>query len=201
MEAELARITNPKFPKGMNALQFLDHFGIGNTLPSGEVECLFCGRSGKDYFDVEMHDGFCVASFLIGAAVQLENEEFWNKWVFPEGASPDDIKVELADYRQILKNLGSLLDYFTMGRMSKPTYTLNSMISEIEEVQNEFMDDFFAEEIEVRLNRIISKEDILEVADHLKMHDYAQIAEVWRSPRSAQLHSRLIELSKLFGEN
>jgi len=64
---------------------------------------------------------------------RLRSADYWCNWVYPEGATPEDIQNELADFKDIMGRFSRVLDYATGGRMSKPTYTVEAMCSVIDE--------------------------------------------------------------------
>ncbi len=78
--------------------------------------------------------------------VQLESADYWNNWVYPEGATPDDIQNELADFKDMIDRFECVLDHVTGGRMSKATYTKGAMIGVIDDRIDELIEEASAPE-------------------------------------------------------
>jgi len=72
---------------------------------------------------------------------QNKSADYWSNWVYPEGASPDDVQNELADFHDMIDRFECMLDHATGGRMSKATYTKDAMISVIDDHINELVDE------------------------------------------------------------
>jgi len=72
---------------------------------------------------------------------QNKSADYWSNWVYPEGASPDDVQNELADFHDMIDRFECMLDHATGGRMSKATYTKDAMISAIDDHINELVDE------------------------------------------------------------
>ena len=71
---------------------------------------------------------------------QNEPDEFWNNWVYPEGANAEEIQSELRDFSILMKNVSIVYDALSGGRISKPMTDPNVVISvcqEYMEQQNE----------------------------------------------------------------
>lgn len=64
---------------------------------------------------------------------RLKSAEFWSNWVYPEGATPEDIQNELIDFKDLIDRFSKVLDHATGGRMSKANYTVEAMCSEIDD--------------------------------------------------------------------
>lgn len=64
--------------------------------------------------------------------VKLKSAEFWSNWVYPEGATAEDVQNELADFKDLIDRFSKVLDHATGGRMSKANYTVEAMCSEID---------------------------------------------------------------------
>lgn len=65
--------------------------------------------------------------------VKLKSAEFWSNWVYPEGATAEDVQNELADFKDLIDRFSKVLDHATGGRMSKANYTVEAMCSEIDD--------------------------------------------------------------------
>ena len=63
---------------------------------------------------------------------ELQRKDFWSKWVYPEGASPEDIQKELLDYRDFMVEASKVYMYFTNNNISKVNTKAESVIGEIE---------------------------------------------------------------------
>lgn len=63
---------------------------------------------------------------------KLESAEFWSNWVYPEGATAEDVQNELADFKDLMDRFSKVLFHSTGGRMSKANYTVEAMCSEID---------------------------------------------------------------------
>lgn len=58
---------------------------------------------------------------------KYESADFWNNWVYPDGATAEQIQDELADYQMIINEVSKVYDHVTDGRISKP----NTLASEV----------------------------------------------------------------------
>ena len=71
---------------------------------------------------------------------EKESADYWNNWAYPEGATPEDIQNELADFKDMIDRFECVLEHVTGGQMSKATYTKEVMISVIDDKINELID-------------------------------------------------------------
>ena len=75
-----------------------------------------------------------VVSEIAKLEARLETLEFWQKWVFPDGANPDAIQQELIDFHTVITEVAKVYDNLTNGRISKPTTRAEVVIAEVEYV-------------------------------------------------------------------
>lgn len=71
---------------------------------------------------------------LIEAYDDFENAEFWKKWVYPEGANPEEIQNELMDYHEMLEEVSKVYMHVTMGRISKQNTHASAVIGEADDI-------------------------------------------------------------------
>lgn len=62
------------------------------------------------------------------AEAKLESAEFWNHWVYPDGATPEQIQNELFDYRTYLLETAKVYEHITCGKFSKQNTTAAAVI-------------------------------------------------------------------------
>ena len=72
---------------------------------------------------------------------QIKSADYWNNWVYPEGATPENIQNELADFKDMIDRFECVLEHITGGQMSKATYAKEVMISVIDDKINELVDE------------------------------------------------------------
>lgn len=70
---------------------------------------------------------------------KLEGAEFWNNWVYPQGATAEEIQNELADYKMIMSNVSVVYDHITCGLLSKCNYEASVVISEADNYQEKLI--------------------------------------------------------------
>lgn len=87
--------------------------------------------------------------------IELENYEecwnsFWKDIIVDENGDIklDQLKRELADYSMIIENVSTVYCELTNSRMSKPHYHASSVISCVNSVQEEYVEDWFKDETE-----------------------------------------------------
>jgi len=76
---------------------------------------------------------------------QLEAADYWKNWVYPEGATPEQIQNELVDYKMVMGIASEVYDHITHGRISKPNTLAREIIAVADEVAQELLDEELAE--------------------------------------------------------
>lgn len=68
----------------------------------------------------------------------LDNDDYWGQEAAQiTKAELEQIKKELCDYHDMMENAGSVYYEITGGRMSKPNYTADAVLSVVEEIRQE----------------------------------------------------------------
>jgi len=80
------------------------------------------------------------APALIAELRRLQAMEFWSKFVYPEGATAEEVQAELNDYHTILNNVSKVYCEITNGRVSKPNTLASSVLSEANAYTQEQID-------------------------------------------------------------
>ena len=73
----------------------------------------------------------------VALQAKYDAASFWSDWVYPEGAKPEDIHNELADFKDMINRFEHVLEHATGGRMSKATYKVEQICSVIDEYYGE----------------------------------------------------------------
>jgi hypothetical protein len=72
---------------------------------------------------------------------RLEADEFWAKLVYPEGATPEQIRAELQDFHFIMGECAKVYMHVTGGRISKPNTYAFEVISVADERVQDAVDE------------------------------------------------------------
>lgn len=80
---------------------------------------------------------------------KLEGAEFWSKFVYPEGASAQDVQNELDDYHEMMGEVGRVYDHVTGGVISKPNTRASAVIEVADEHIQELIEEAIKDEREV----------------------------------------------------
>ncbi len=125
---------------------------------------------GKDKKDVEIAR---LQAELDEANNKYRAAEFWNKWVYPEGAMPLDIQNELADFRMVMERVPEVYMHITGGKLSKVEYDASVVIAEADEYQNKIIQEAIddeTEDLKAQLDAanlaLAGARDALEMAPH-----------------------------------
>lgn len=111
---------------------------------------------------------------------QLEAANFWNNWVYPDGASAEDVQNELADYRFVMQEAAKVYDNLTRGRISKPNTKASAVISVVEEI--------IAEESQAANERIVELKWLLQNEPPDDLGSYTQLErQNWNKRRDKAL--------------
>jgi len=73
--------------------------------------------------------------------VKLESADFWNNWVYPDGATAEEIQDELSDYFMMINEVAKVYGHITGGRISKPNTKAFEVIGEYENRVSEMIDE------------------------------------------------------------
>ena len=76
---------------------------------------------------------------------EFENADFWNNWVYPEGATAEQIQNELHDFRVLVDNVAKVYDVITGGRISKPMTIPSAVIGVYEDIVQDTIDQAIKE--------------------------------------------------------
>lgn len=68
---------------------------------------------------------------------RLESAEFWNKFVYPEGATAEQIQNELSDYHTFLNETAKVYGHVTHGRISKQNTIAEAVIAVADDCEAE----------------------------------------------------------------
>ena len=85
------------------------------------------------YHILDENDKLLTAEELCERLEEHDAADFWANWVYPEGASPEDVNNELADFKDMIGRFERVLSHATGGRMSRADYTVEAMCSVIDE--------------------------------------------------------------------
>lgn len=104
---------------------------------------------------------------LISAYDAYEGADFWNKWVYPEGATPEQIQNELSDFRSLMSEVSEVYMHITQGRISKQNTKAFAVIGEADAVNQRDTAEAIEEATEELQDEIIALEKaLLIIADH-----------------------------------
>jgi hypothetical protein len=78
----------------------------------------------------------------------LQSADFWSNWVYPDGATPEQIQNELDDFHMVIGNVSKVYDHITKGRISKPNTLAEEVISVADDIVTELIMDEINEERE-----------------------------------------------------
>ena len=81
------------------------------------------------------------AQKLIGTTRRLMSAEFWNKFVYPEGALAQDVQNELNDYKFLLEQVSLVYCHVTGGLLSKTNYFASEVISAMDRFVEHMIDE------------------------------------------------------------
>lgn len=68
---------------------------------------------------------------------KLEAADFWSNWVYPEGATAEQVQSELTDYHEMMQEVSKAYDIVTNGRFSKPNTAHEFIAGAVEEATQE----------------------------------------------------------------
>lgn len=131
---------------------------------------------------------------------RLRAAEFWGRFVFPEGADPEQIKTELEDYAMMLDEVTQVYSSITNGRIAKPNTMAFEVIAVAEDMTNELIREEVKnaeEDICVRMFRMDPiRESVVFFAmameERLKANDEEKGVEGWKH---LARHELMIELN------
>lgn len=66
---------------------------------------------------------------LMQAYEDFDNANFWNAFVYPEGANPEEIQNELSDYHAVMDEVSEVYLHITGGQISKQNTRASAVIS------------------------------------------------------------------------
>jgi hypothetical protein len=105
--------------------------------------------------------------FLVGELAALQKKydsaAFWSGWVYPEGATAEQVQAELHDFRSLMHHVPNIYDHVTGGRISKPNAMSATVISAHDDYVTELVDEAVKEsqeesnDIIADLNKKIAK--------------------------------------------
>lgn len=81
------------------------------------------------------------AKRLITMTRRLMSAEFWNKFVYPDGALAQDIQNELSDYKFLLEQVSLVYCHVTGGLLSKTNYFASEVISAMDRFVEHMIDE------------------------------------------------------------
>lgn len=84
-------------------------------------------------------------AFAAAELKRLRAAEFWHKWVYPDGATAEQVQAELADYHQFMGYASKVYCELTGGRISKINTLPEVVISVAQEVQQKDIEEAIAE--------------------------------------------------------
>lgn len=126
-------------------------------MSNSNLSCKHCGaRLGTE------HSSECpesLASFYKAKLATAEQErdelqrkydsaEFWRDWVYPDGATAEQVQAELADYRAFMDNASEVYLHITNGRISKVNTLAEAVIGEADAVQADAIEEAVKEATE-----------------------------------------------------
>jgi hypothetical protein len=65
--------------------------------------------------------------------------EFWKNWVYPEGATAEEVQAELSDYHMVLDEVAKVYGHVTGGKISKQNTCAEAVIAEADDYLNEIV--------------------------------------------------------------
>lgn len=108
------------------------------------VDCFIGPHAGQDVTSLARHYDHATESLrqqLAEADARYKTAEFWKNWVYPEGATAEQVQDELHDYRVLMENVPKVYDSVTGGRISKPMTKPEAVISEAEDHTARLVDE------------------------------------------------------------
>jgi hypothetical protein len=88
----------------------------------------------------------CEANVRLKSEMErLKSAEFWNNWVYPEGATPEQIQNELQDYHELLGRVAKVYGHITHGRISKQNTLAEVVIEVADQCAQEEIDEALSE--------------------------------------------------------
>ena len=69
----------------------------------------------------------------------LQSADFWSNWVYPDGATAEQVQNELDDFHMVIGNVSKVYDHITKGRIFKPNTIAEDVISVAEDVLQEII--------------------------------------------------------------
>lgn len=78
---------------------------------------------------------------LAAAEAKYESAEFWKDWVYPEGATAQQVQDELYDYRVVLESVSEVYSHITHSRISKPNTRAREVIAVSDDLEREAIEE------------------------------------------------------------
>ena len=126
----------------------------------------------------------CFAANAFDLLISLKPSEavaqFWHG-VYPDGWTSERVEAEMSDYHMVLDGLGSLIDYITGGRCSKPNTDKSVIKMLFDNHVNELIEERVKEELElVKPEQAEKQEPTAWVTDDVAITYTAEVAQRWR---------------------
>jgi len=77
---------------------------------------------------------------FVGEVIRT-GDEFWQKWVYPEGMTAEEVRNELADFHFMMEQVSLIYMHITGGRLNKRSYCAGTIISECDAHLQDQIDD------------------------------------------------------------
>jgi hypothetical protein len=74
--------------------------------------------------------------------------EFWKQWVYPEGATAEQVQAELADYHDLMDRAAKVYEHITQGQISKTNTLPEAVIALADDVMSKAISEAVSETTE-----------------------------------------------------
>lgn len=96
---------------------------------------------------------------------KLSSANFWNNWVYPEGATAQQIQDELQDYHELMERVSIVYEHVTDGRISKQNTLAEVVCAVADDVLEQQIKDAVEEKTEDLKAELLDCNEILDYGE------------------------------------